>query len=87
MIYQLCFSGIDEEQGFVINVENPKEVHYYRQISSYLKNLYRSPLGGCIIKNCTDDKELLQFASMGEFEKFQKDNRKQMWLHLKLKAF
>ena len=75
------------EQEIVIDVDDPREIHYYRQIKNTDNNLYKSPWGGCIIRNCKEDGELLQFSSIGDFDRFRKETRKQMWLHLKLKVF
>ena len=65
----------------------PNEVYYYQQISEGDCELFYSPWGGVILKNFQPDGKLISFNNIGEFEIFRREERKQMWLHLKLKVF
>ena len=75
------------EKKFTIDVNNPKEIYYYQQISDSEWNFYLSPWGGAIIKNCWSDGKLLEFPNIRGLEMFEKENRKQFWIYLKLKIF
>ena len=81
-------SGIEVEKTFKIDDQDPKAIHYFRQLGEDSdQQLFRSPWGGCVIKNCNEDGDLVEFSSIVDYEKFLKTNRKQMWLYLNLKVF
>ena len=50
-------------------------------------SFFLSPWGGLIVRNCEEDGKLLEFRNIAEFETFRKEERRSMWLYLKLKVF
>ena len=64
-------------------------VSYYQQISEHVgKYFFKSPWGGCILRNCfCNSGELLEFSKINHYEKFTREENKLLWLHLKLKVF
>ena len=81
-------SGIESEKSFTVREDDPVSVHYFQQISGGSgKQFFSSPWGGCVLKNCDDSGELLEFSTMSDYEKFMKNSRKRQWIYLKLKVF
>ena len=60
-------------------------VFYLQQLcdTSLGENVFKTPWGSVILKNCNSEGELFRFKTITEF----KDSRKQLWLLLSLKVF
>ena len=63
-------------------------MNYLQQLSEFKEfNFFLSPWGHCIIKNCGEAGDLLEFETMSQYEKYSKDKKKTLWLLLQLKVF
>ena len=72
---------------FVIE-DDKKSVNYFQQISENREVQYfTSPWGGCILRNCNDTGDILEVASISEYEKLRKESNTRLWLYLRLKVF
>ena len=81
----MSMSGVEVEKTFIVE-NDPVSVNYYQHISANRDTqLFTSPWGGCVIKNCNDGGELLEFSSINEYEKSKKESK--LWLYMPLKVF
>ena len=61
-----------------------KAVFYLQQISASLEqNIFKTPWGSVIVKNCDEDGKLLEFKSKTEYS----SSLKSLWLNMPLKVF
>ena len=51
-----------------------------------MTNFFLTPWG-CIMKNCCETGDLLEFETMNQYEKYSKEERKTFWLLMQLKIF
>ena len=66
----------------------PKAVCYYQQIcGSNGAQSFVAPWGGCILKNCNETGEILDFKTIKEYEEYFKNTKRQFWLYLPMKVF
>ena len=80
-------TGLAVEKSFHV-ADDPKAVYYYQQINACRDTqIFDIAWGGCIIKNCMDNGELLEFDKKSDYEEFLKQKKKQLWLCLPLKVF
>ena len=80
-------TGLAVEKSFHV-ADDPKAVYYYQQISACKDSqIFHITWGGCIIKNCMDSGELLEFEKISDYEEFLKQEKKQLWLCMSLKVF
>jgi hypothetical protein len=69
-------------------MNDPVAINYFQQLSGDKnKQLFHSPWGGCVLKNCDSSGNLLEFISISDYEKYMKSKKKELWIHLKLKIF
>ena len=80
-------AGIDVEKSFHV-ADDPVSLCYFQQISARKDvHIFHATWGGCIIKNCDDNGELLEFKIKSEYDDFQKESKRKLWLYMKLKVF
>ena len=61
-----------------------KAVYYLQQISSSMEeNLYKTPWGSILVKNCDLDGKLLEFKSKRDYA----NSEQSLWLNMPLKIF
>ena len=60
-------------------------VYYLQQLcdTSLGENVFKTPWGSLILKNCNSEGELCDFKTINQF----KDSRKQLWILMSLKVF
>ena len=76
------------EKTFIINTDDSQEINYFQQLRcSRDQNLFMIPWGGCLLKNCNDAGDLLDFKNLKEYEDFMKVEKRTLWLHMRFKAF
>ena len=63
-----------------------KSLNYLQQISEG-SNFFTSPWGGCLLRNCDEFGDLLEFNSISAYETYKKEQRTSLWLYMKLKIF
>ena len=69
-------------------MNDPVAIHYFQQVScDKNKQLFHTPWGGCVLKNCDSSGNLLEFISISDYEKHMKSYKTELWIHLKLKIF
>ena len=81
--------GNEAEKIFTIDEKDSKAINYLRQVSENSDmNLFMSPWGGVLLKNCDAEGNLLEFNSISEYEKVLREGKiSNMWLYLPLKVF
>ena len=61
---------------FTINEKDAKAINYLRQLSENSDmNLFMSPWGGVVLKNCDAEGNLLEFSSISEYEKVLREGK------------
>lgn len=79
----------DTEQLFKVALdEEMKDVFYFQQIcDDKVKNIFKVPWGGALLRNCSSAGQVLSFRTVKEYEKQKKETNRSMWLYLPLKVF
>ena len=80
---------VNVEEMFKVSLEEEmRNVYYYQQIAHHKSALvHKLPWGGAIIRNCSSRGELLQFKTLKDYEVFNKETNKTLWVMLALKIF
>ena len=48
---------------------------------------FTCPWGGCLLKNCDQTGDLLEFSTLSDYERFMRESQRKLWLYMKLKVF
>ena len=68
--------GLEVEITIVIG-EDGQAVNYYQQITENSgANFFTSPWGGCLLKNCDEIGDLLEFSKISDYERFMRESYK-----------
>ena len=79
----------DVEQMFKISLgDEIRDVFYYQQVSDEKeKTIFAVPWCAALIRNCSNNGQLLEFKTVKEYENHVKDGGEKLWLYLPLKIF